>query len=251
VCRLAALLGLVLLVGVSQAAPARDRLDVAGELTIARRTRAAVADRLREREGALGKRVRILYKLTRAGLLPLVADQGARADLTRRRALARRLIVRDLEERAALRTELGRADDQVRRLETELGRAELAVPAGLILRPPVPRAPMPTRRRDRATGARLLELDARFAAEMGENATAPAAGVVRYAGPVHGRQTGVILALGDGLSVVVSGLGSTRVAAGDQVEAGAVLGRAGEHGVAVALYCDDRAVPTLLHLARP
>ena len=68
--------------------------------------------------------------------------------------------------------------------------------------------------------------------------------IIRRLWRIHGRRNGVILALGNGVSVVVSGLGSMRLSAGDRVEAGAPLGRAADQGIAVALYLGDRAVAT-------
>lgn len=249
--------GAALLLGTGAVALARTAarpsttLALEGELTIARRTQGQVAERLVEREAALGERVRALYKLTRAGLMPLVADAGARADLTRRRALARRLIVRDLEERAALREELARAQAQTARLETELGRAEEGeVPVSLELERPVAGRPLPPLARDAATGARLAPRGVRFATRAGGDVIAPVTGSIRFAGPIRGRGQGVVIAVGNGVSVVVSGFDALTAARGP-VASGAVLGRSTAAGeVVVELFVGDRAIDARRYLAR-
>ena len=56
---------------------------------------------------------------------------------------------------------------------------------------------------------------------------APAAGTVRYAAPFRGYGGIVILDHGEGWTSLVTGLGALAVHTGERVEAGAVLGRAG------------------------
>jgi hypothetical protein len=86
----------------------------APELDAVEKTRALLQQKLDEHDTDLRARVRALYKLSAGGTLPLWVEPGAREDILRRRGVARRVILRDLEERAELRNELARvlADEQ-------------------------------------------------------------------------------------------------------------------------------------------
>ncbi|PAX08123.1 murein hydrolase activator EnvC family protein [Sphingomonas lenta] len=65
-----------------------------------------------------------------------------------------------------------------------------------------------------------------FAVRPGTMATAPAAGVVRYARPYRGYGTVVVIDHGEGWSTTLIGLGRAAVKAGAQVAAGAPVGQA-------------------------
>jgi murein hydrolase activator len=209
-----------------------DEDQVSAELAAARRTRDAVAEKLGQREAGLRGRVRALYKLSQGGLLPLWVEDGAGADLLRRRGAARRILVRDLEERAALRAELAAAQAAVDRLE---GAAADRAVAGAVVPPPRSLArPVPGRvvvgfgrRRDPASGVTLVSRGVDLAAPAGVPALAPLAGVVTYAGPVRGLGAGVVVDHGGGLTSVVAGLSLATVARGQVVSRGDPLGVAG------------------------
>jgi septal ring factor EnvC (AmiA/AmiB activator) len=236
------------------AAPA-ERESARAELDAARKTEALVADKLDTREAELGHRVRALYKLTRAGLQPLWLDEGARGELARRRAAARRLIVRDLEERRLLREELDRAQAQTARLEAEVDELDRAAAPDLpraSLRSPVPGRPITSFgvAEDPSTGLRLYASGVELASRAGQPVTAPAAGTVRYAGPLHGLGQGVLVEPAPGVLVLVAGLSGVEVDAGAALPAGARLGAALSGRVTLAFYRDGRAVDPLPYLAR-
>jgi septal ring factor EnvC (AmiA/AmiB activator) len=244
------------LAGPGPGAPARpgdDRAATLRELDAARKTEALVAEKLAAREKDLSARVRALYKLTRSGLAPLWLEKDARGELVRRRAAARRLIERDLEERALLREELDRARRQRERLEEELAVLDRALtpapPPGALA------APVAGRRldgfgvaRDPKSGARLARTGLSFAARPGQAVVAPAAGTIRYAGPVRGLGQGVVIELAPDLYAVVAGLSGIEVDAGASVAAGTRLGAAHPR-VTLQLYRAGRPIDPAPSLA--
>ncbi len=129
-------------------APAKDfeSLRAAAE-----RTRAQLGDKLAAQERGLRDRVRTLYKLSAFGDLPLWVDDASRAQALFRRGAARRIILRDLEERRLLRAELAAIDADLARIDAEAARArELAARPlrdGSLLRPVEGDVVAPGRRR--------------------------------------------------------------------------------------------------------
>jgi septal ring factor EnvC (AmiA/AmiB activator) len=231
-------------------------LDAAGqtiaELDVAKRTREALEQKLDEREVVVKKRVRALYKLVRGGLAPLWIDEAERARLVRTRAAARRVIVRDLEERKALADELDRAREAEDRLAGEVAQlaahqesplapksftrpvpGALAAPFGLWIEP--------------TSKARMLRPGVELTAVAGEQVIAPAAGAILYTGPLRGLGQTVIIDQGAGVLAVVAGLRDVSVGRGDHIAAGSPLGAALGPRVLVEILRDGRAIdPTAL-----
>ena len=226
-----AALALALLGAVAGARPAPSSIEerIAAELAALDKTRGLVADKLEEREGDLRGRVRALYKLTRGGMAPLWVDERARAELVQRRAAARRLILRDLEEHRKLRDELEAVDDGVTKLTAEarlLALATAPVPPRRSLARPVPGRLLERfgPYRDRASRVKLLRRGIELRAHAGDVVVAPAAGKVVYAGELRGLGTTVILDHGAGLVSVIGRLSAAHVATGTWVEKERPLG---------------------------
>lgn len=197
---------------------------------VAERTRAQIAERLAAGERGLRERVRALYKLSAFGDLPLWVDEDARGEALVRRGAARRVILRDLEERAALRVELAAVDADLARLDAAAARAREAaavpIPEGSLVRPV--RGDVVASfgtLRDEKTHVRLLRRGVELGARAPE-VVAAATGQVLYAGPVAGLGLAVIVDHGGGLQTITAGLGTTAMARGDLVAAGAAIGRA-------------------------
>jgi len=206
-----------------------DRL--AAELAASDKTRAAVDEKLGARERDLRRRVRALYKLTRAGTAPLWVDERSRADLVERRAVARRLILRDLAERRQLVDELGAADVAHGRLLAEARLLRLVItqaPARRSLARPVPGRVVERfgPYRDPATRVPLVRRGIALQARADEGVLAPAAGTVLHAGEVRGLGTTVLLDHGAGVVTILGRLAHSRVSPGTWVEQGAVVGEA-------------------------
>jgi murein DD-endopeptidase MepM/ murein hydrolase activator NlpD len=219
---------LALLLALAPGAPAAAPLDE--QRLAATRTRELVAARLSEHEGGLRDRVRLLYKLSAHGDLPLWVDERARSEALKRRGAARRLIVRDLEERRALRGELQAIDADLARLDADAARARALaarpLAAGSLVRPTsgeVVAGFGPYR--DPRTHVRLQ----RRGAELGARdprVVAAAAGQVTFAGPLRGLGHIVVVDHGHGLVTVTTGLAAVLVSRGDLVDAGEAVGRA-------------------------
>ncbi len=228
------------------------------ELAAAQRTRDLVADKLSAREAELAHRVRVLYKLTRAGHAPLWTDERARTDLTRRRAAARRLILRDLEERQLLRDELDRAETQAARLERDVAALAATTPPLLPLRVLLP--PVGGRRTgdygvaiDPATHARMARRGVSWATIDGAVVSAPSAGIVSFAGPLRGLGDTVLIDVGGGITLLITGIGMLEpgVAAGVPIAPGTRLGIATKGQVGVELRRDGRTVDPTPFLSNP
>jgi septal ring factor EnvC (AmiA/AmiB activator) len=200
-----------------------------------------VAEKLEQREADLRGRVRVLYKLVRSGDLPLWVDARERADLARRRGAARRMILRDLDERRLLREELARADADEERLAAEAREAAVAaarpLERGMLLWPVsgdvVARFGPHT---DRATRVRLVRRGVELECDRYEDVLSVAAGTVVYAGPLRNLEKGVVIDHGDGIVSVTAGLVHTRVETGYRVEDGVPIGDA----AATRIYLEVR-----------
>jgi septal ring factor EnvC (AmiA/AmiB activator) len=210
---------------------AQEMDKAAAELAAARKTRELVQAKLDEREEDLRGRVRAVYKLTRAGDLPLWVDERARAEFVRRRAAAHRMLLRDLEERKLLRDELARAEaDEERLAVAAQAAAEAAAPK--IERHSLlwPASGEIEARfgpyKDPAAKLPLVRRGVDIGCERYEDIVSVAPGTVRYAGPIRGLGKGVVIDHGQGIVSITAGLVYTRVSTGYRVEEGIPVGDA-------------------------
>jgi septal ring factor EnvC (AmiA/AmiB activator) len=217
---------LIALAGTAAADPqARLAQQLAEERDAIDRAIAQVDEKLVAVDAARTRRLAAAYRLLRA-------EAGEdRMSTARRRAAARLLIDRDLAERGLLAGEVNLLRDAARRTTADAERVpqielpvDLARPArGTIAR----RFGTIEHERSKTVLARRgidLEVEARTAV------VAPAAGVVRYAGPIRGLESGVIIDHGSYLSVLGK-LGEIAVPLGATVERGDRVGRAARHRV--------------------
>jgi murein DD-endopeptidase MepM/ murein hydrolase activator NlpD len=205
--------------------------QVADELAAIDRTLSQVGEKLAAADAARGRRLAAASRLLRAPLGRPAGDPDARMAAARRRAAARLLLERDVAERRLLTDEaaqLHRAADERRAAAARIPEIELPVelghPAdGTIVR----RYGTVAHERSKATLSRRgVDLDV----EPQADAVAPAAGVVRYAGPIRGLDSGVIVDHGSFLTVIAK-LGVLAVPNGAPVHRGDRLGRAARQRV--------------------
>jgi septal ring factor EnvC (AmiA/AmiB activator) len=201
-------------------------LAASPELDAARKTRALLEEKLAVREKNLRARVVALYKLETFGELPAWVDDDARQRLLERRGAARRLIIRDLEERKALRADVQAALADEARLAAEAERSIPAPKRGSLRRPVPGRIVVPYGTSPGAEGGRVPHRGVELASLPGSVVGAVAGGRVLYAGAVRGLGQAVVIDHGDGLTSVTGGLQRARVARGDSVAAGSLLGAA-------------------------
>jgi septal ring factor EnvC (AmiA/AmiB activator) len=208
--------------GAPRTALARQLADQAAAVD---RALAAVGDKLTGVEAARTRRL--------AAALRAVRDDPAddAAAVARRRSAARVLLQRDLDERALLVDELARLRGARDRVAGDLARLPAVALPGEIARP----APGAIARhfgtlaheRSKATLSRRgIDIEVSDHSPV----TAPAAGTVRYAGPIRGLDQGVIIDCGDFVAVVGK-LGEVAAPVGAPIAAGDRLGRAARHRV--------------------
>jgi septal ring factor EnvC (AmiA/AmiB activator) len=231
---LVALVALSAIAAADDAPPPDARAQLAAQLadeqSVIDTTRATIIDKLAAADAVRLARLRAAYRLVRA---PLPADASAtdRLASSRRRAGARLLLERDRVERGLLAQELAllaaateRTVVATRALPEIVLPTELAWPAsGTIAR----RFGTITHERSKTTLARRgLDLEV----EAKSSASAPAAGTIRYAGPIRGLDLGVIIDHGDYFTVIAK-LGELAVPTGARIAAGDRLGRAARHRI--------------------
>ena len=207
------------------AAPGYD-----AEIAAARRALGQLEKKVDENEAGLRARVRTLYKLEAFGDLPFWVDEGARGVALATRGAARRVILRDLEERKILRAELAAARTDVLRLESEAERATFLAaqtPRDGSFRRPVDGNVVASfgSYNDEHTHARMIRRGVELHV-TDPDVVAAAAGQVRFAGPLRGLGVAIIVDHGQGLVSITTGLAVARVASGDLVKAGDPIARA-------------------------
>jgi septal ring factor EnvC (AmiA/AmiB activator) len=189
---------------------------------------ASVTDKLTAADAMRARRLAAAYRVLQATATPRDADGLGTA---RRRAAARLLIERDVAERQMLADELAHLREA--RARTALAATQVAalvLPAGLgwPARGTITRHfGMFQHERSKATLSRRgIDLEVEARAEV----LAPAGGTVRYAGPIRGLETGVILDHGTYFTILAK-LGELTVPVGAVVARGDRLGRASRHRV--------------------
>jgi len=236
----------VAVLAVAHAAPRQSAPNAYdAELVAARRTEAQLARKLDDGESALKSRIRTLYKLTASGDLPFWVDEAARGAALATRGAARRVILRDLEERKILRAEHTAAQADVARLQADAARAAFTAAQaprdGSFLRPVEGDVVASFGSyNDERTHARLVRRGVELHARSPE-VVAAAAGQVRWVGPLRGLGTVVVVDHGQGLVSATAGLAEAAVRAGDLVAAGEPVGRAG--GARVGLEVRRGGIP--------
>lgn len=222
-----ALLVLVALGG-SRAGAGELREERVARLAAAERTIELVAARDREQRARLAARLRAFSKLVSPGHARLWVEPGARMEQLARRAAMARLLRRDLRELGILRAERDAAVAARDRMRQEIAAPSPEPPAARSLVRPIRGARVRAGfgvRRHREIGGDVSARGVELAARRGDPVLAVAAGAVRWTGPLAGGATAVLIDH-DGFVSVLVGMGALRVAPGQRVSAGEVLGEA-------------------------
>jgi septal ring factor EnvC (AmiA/AmiB activator) len=229
-----------------------DRAAAEAEVQDLERRARALEEQQAERRVRLKRRLRALYKLANGGLLRLVASAESVDDLEARRAAARRVVARDLDELAAVREEERELDvEHARRKEAvaraldfggQVALADVAAATGLARRQGQLVRPVTGvitgafgSYRDPATGLMLTRRGIELRSRPVETVRAIAGGRVRFVGDVPGLGRGVAVDHGDGYVSLTARLGEVRCAVGDEVGDGDVIAVAGSPTVYVEL----------------
>ena len=204
--------------------------QLAEEMATIGKTLTTVNEKLSAADGQRVRRVRAAYRILHTPLTTAATPPDRMAS-ARRRAAARLLLERDREERSLLASETA----ELHVAETTTLAATEKLPA--LSLPETLAAPahgtiarhfgLYEHERSHATLSRH-GLD--FECDEHATASAPADGIVRYAGPIRGLDNGVILDHGDYMTVVAK-LGELAIPVGTKVSRGDRLGRAARHRV--------------------
>jgi murein DD-endopeptidase MepM/ murein hydrolase activator NlpD len=205
----------------------RVRVQLDAEAGSVRRAAEAVEVKRVARAEQRARRAAAAYKVLRAGA-PMWAGAEVRMATARRRAAARHLLSRDRTEVALLEAEAAQLAAAGARLAGERAVAEtIALPAAGALGWPAPGRVVAAVGNHVHAGSRatLSRRGIELEVAPGARAVAMADGVVRYAGPIRGLGTGVVVGHGP-LVAVIGNLATTDVIAGATVTRGAPLGAA-------------------------
>jgi septal ring factor EnvC (AmiA/AmiB activator) len=189
------------------------------------RAQAAVAEKLSAAQLARTRRLCAAYRLIQAP-----PGQNAMA-AARLRAAARLLLDRDGAERAELSDELARLRAAHDRIAGEAARLPAIAPPSALdwpARGKVARhfGTLPHERSKAILSRRGLDIEV----DEGSPVIAPAAGTVRYAGPIRGLDQGVILDAGSYV-IVLAKLAEVALPVGAPLGRGDRIGRAARHRV--------------------
>ncbi len=202
--------------------------QVTDELAAIDRARSTVGAKLGRADAAGARRIAAAYRLLR---VPAGAPDGGGMLAARRRAAARLLLERGLAERRLLAAEdaqLLRAAAEKQAAAARLPELELPVEIGRPARGKIVRR-FGTIRHERSKTT-LARRGIDLAVEARAPVVAPEGGVVRYAGPIRGLDTGVIIDHGSFLTVIAK-LDLPAVPAGAPVRRGDRIGRAANRRV--------------------
>ena len=216
------------------AGPLDPRAQLAAQLAEEQKTIdktiATVGDKLADADRVRLERLRAAYRLLRAPVRS-TATAAERMAAARRRAAARLLVDRDAAERGLLAEEAthlmsaaARTSADAQKLPTITLPTELAKPVvGTVARK---FGTLEHERSKAILSRRGIDLEV----ESRANVTAPADGVVRYAGPIRGLDDGLILDHGDFYTVIAK-LADLGVPVGAQVHRGDRIGHAARYRV--------------------
>jgi len=221
-------------VATAPAGPIDPRTQLAAQLAdeakTIDKTIATVADKLSDADRVRVERLRAAYRLLRAPLRSS-ATADERMAAARRRAAARLLVDRDAAERSLL-------TDETKHLQTARARtAEDAQKVTTITLPETLDKPakgtvarafgtLEHERSKAILSRRGIDLET----ETHASVTAPADGIVRYAGPIRGLDSGVIIDHGDYLTVLAK-LDDLVVPVGAPIHRGDRIGHAARYRV--------------------
>jgi septal ring factor EnvC (AmiA/AmiB activator) len=210
--------------------------QLTAEMQTIEQTLATVGDKLSAADAQRLRRIRAAYRILRAPLTT-EASPADRMASARRRAAARLLLERDAAERTLLADEKSQlASARTTKVEAETKIPTLTLPEeiGRPCKGEIARH-FGTYEHERSH-ATLSRRGLDFETERNAPASAPADGVVRYAGPIRGLDYGVIIDHGDYMTIVAK-LAELTIPVGTKVSRGDRLGRAARFRV----YLEVRA----------
>ncbi len=192
------------------------------------KTQGLLATKLTTRQAEMKRRLRAIYKLSRANWPRLWFEPEARRESARWLGASRRVAMRDIHEIAMLHDEIAMANRADERLVNEGRLAPATAP-----RPKSMQWPVQGTNVEQAFGlhkgpshrVKLRSRGLRLASERGQAVFSIDSGRVRYLGPIRGLGTSLIIEHDSTLSIL-GGLKGPSVVVGDTVTRDTVVGTA-------------------------
>lgn len=224
-----------------RSARAQDKYEesVQAELAVVSKTQGLLADKLAVRQLEMKRRVRAMYKLSRASFPRLWIQPDERRNVAQWLGAARRITTRDLDELGLLHEEMEVANAAQARLEAALEEKLAKLPRRRSLRAPLAETKIMAaygRYKGPSRRVRLRRRGIELEATRGEEVYAPASGRVRYAGPISGLGQGIIVDH-RGYWSVLGHLSAIEYTVGDALAAGDLIG----HAAGESIYLEVRA----------
>ncbi len=210
------------------------------------KTQDLLASKLTTRQGEMKRRLRAIYKLSRANWPRLWFEPEARRESARWVGAARRVAMRDIREIDLLHEEIAMANSADARLVAEGRLRPAAAPKPKTLQWPVQDSSIVEsygERKGPSHRVKLRSRGVRIESDVGQPVFSVAAGRVRYRGAIRGLGTSLIIDHGDMLSVL-GNLRGPSVQAGDAVTRDTVVATAAGESVylEVRLVVGDRGL---------
>lgn len=183
------------------------------------KTQELLSDKLATREQQMKQRVRAMYKLSRASFPRLWIEPEQRQAVAKWLGAARRITRRDLAELKLLHEEIRVADRAESRLAVEQEQPVAALPSRHSLRWPVSEHKISAgygRYRGPSHRVRLRRRGVELTSQVGETVYTPAAGNIRFVGPISGLGMAVIVAH-EGYWSILGHLQDVQYKAGDTI----------------------------------
>ncbi len=209
---------------------ARLSEQLTAELGVISKALETVSTKLADADAVRAARLRAAYRAVRAPVRPNASAED-RLVVARRRAATRLLATRDRDERALLAEERAHLESAAQRTVTAASRLPRIRLPEAIARPAVGPIVRSYGVVDHGpSGATLSRRGLDLAVATRAEVRAPAAGTVRYVGPMRGLETGMIIDHGEYFTVLAK-LGDVVIATGAHVDARQVVGRAARERV--------------------
>lgn len=220
-----------------EAAQVRYAETIALEQTSLRKTHVLLHDKLELREAEMKRRLRAIYKLSRANWPRLWFEPEARRERARWLGAARRIAMRDVQEIDMLHHEIDLANRAEARLKEEASLVPSPSPRPRSLQWPLEDSKVVREYGEYDGPSHRVKLRSRgvlLKSEAGQFVAPVAPGRVRYRGPIRGLGSALIVEH-EGLVSVVGNLRNIKVDVDETVNGKTILGEASGESVYLEL----------------
>jgi septal ring factor EnvC (AmiA/AmiB activator) len=217
----------------------RHQESLSSELAAVQKTQGLLADKKKTRQEERKKRIRALYKLSRASFPKLWVEPKEQQHASRWLAAARRIATRDHQEIALLDLEIehaNQAEGRVRHALEDERETQALLPGLKTLRRPQKNSRVIKKFGvyKESPRVRLRRRGIELSVIKGNPVFAPASGTVRYAGPIRGLGQGIIIDH-KGYTSILGRLQDLQVEAGEWINGESAIALAADELVYVEM----------------